>query len=118
MSVCIARLTFMAAFLSVVQITLGAPARGEPDLSSPKAAARSLYQAVDAEDGEAILKIFYAKDDTERELAKAFADLIVSGKKLADAVKAKFNTTGESFGAGMIGKEELAKLERAEVKEE
>src|SRR5437588_9075913 len=81
-------------------------AAAEPDLSSPRAAARSLYKAVDAEDGDAIIKIFYAKDDTERELARAFADLIVAGKKLADATKAKFNSTGESFGAGMIRKEQ------------
>jgi hypothetical protein len=90
----------------------------EPDLSSPREAARSLYKAVDAEDGEAILKIFDARDESERELAKAFADLIVAGKKLADATKAKFNTSGESLGAGVITKEELAKLDQADVKEE
>src|SRR5438552_2727300 len=121
MSLVTPRLTLATALVSAVGWTVwlgpAAFAGTDPDLSSPKAAARSLYQAVEAEDGEAILKIFYAKDDSERELARAFADLIVAGKKLAEAAKNKFNATGEAFGGAVISKEDLAKMDQAQVSE-
>jgi hypothetical protein len=95
---------------------LAAPLIAEPDLSSPQAAARSLYQAMQAQDGDAIVRTFYAPRHQDQELARAFADLIVSGKKLADAAKSKYGTTGEAIGAGTVGPEELAQLDRADVK--
>lgn len=88
----------------------------DPDLSSPKAAAKSLYQAMQAQDESAILKIFYAPDEQDRELAKAYGNLIVAGKKLADAAKEKFGASGEAIGAGAVGAEELSRVDSADVK--
>lgn len=104
---------FTAGLLLAV---LAAPLVAEPDLSSPQAAARSLYQAMQAQDGDAIVRTFYAPRRQDQELARAFADLIVSGKKLADAAKAKYGTSGEAIGAGAVGPEEIAQLDRADVK--
>jgi len=89
---------------------------GDADYATPVAAARSLYTAVQAQDGPAIERAFYAPRPEDRDLAKAFADLIVSGKKLADAAKAKYGTTGEAIGGGTMGAEALARLDQAEVK--
>src|SRR5206468_3173390 len=86
------------------------------DLSSPKAAARSLYQAMQAQDDAAIAQVFYTPRPADRELAQAYAALIVSGKKLADAAREKYGTGGEAIGAGTVGPEELAQLDRADVK--
>ena len=89
----------------------------ELDLSTPKAAAKSLYEAVEAQDGAAILRTFYAADDSERELAGAFSDLILAGKKLHDAARDKYGTVGEALGSGMMSKDDFARLDQAEVKE-
>jgi len=106
-----------ALVLIVIGTAAGPMARaGEPDLSSPKAAAASLYQAMQAQDEQAILKIFYAPQKADRDLAQAYADLIVAGKKLADAAKEKYGAANEAIGAGTIGVEGLAQLDRAEVK--
>lgn len=95
---------------------VAAPLVAEPDLSSPQSAARSLYQAMQAQDGDAIVRTFYAPRRQDNDLARAFADLIVAGKRLADAAKVKYGTSGEAIGAGTVGPEELAQLDRADVK--
>ena len=87
------------------------------DLTSPKAAARSLVQAVEAQDGRAIVKVFYAADDEERELAQTFADLIVSARKLSDAARAEYGGAGSGLAAGFLSGAELANLDRAEIKQ-
>jgi hypothetical protein len=87
------------------------------DLSTPRAAVRSLVQAVEAQDGRAVLKVFFSADDAERELARTFADLIVSTKNLGDAVRARYGSGVDSLASGLVGPAELAKLDQAEVKQ-
>ena len=113
-----------AALLAIVLFTAPFATRAdppvkhvEPDLSSPKSATRSLAQAVDAQDGAAILKIFFAANDAERDLAQAFADLIIAGKKLGDAAREQFGAVGDSLGSGIMSPAELARLDQAEVRE-
>ena len=105
-------------FWMIATSIVSVPSRGaEPDLSSPKAALKSLCKAVDAQDGTAILKTFYAADDGEKDLARAFSDLIVAGKKLNEASRAEFGSAGDGLGSGMMNPAELARLDQAEIQE-
>lgn len=106
-------------FYRAMWLTLlaASPVIAEPDLSSPKTAAKSFYQAVSAQDADAIREVFYAPGDDERALARSFADLIVATKNLGGAAKAKYGASGDALGVSMIGKDEFAKLDAAEVKE-
>jgi hypothetical protein len=88
-----------------------------PDLSSPRAALRSLYDALVAQDGEAVYHTFYAADDQERELARAFADVITAARKLGEAAKDKYGAAGDALGSGMMSREEFERLAQAEVEE-
>lgn len=109
-------MVFLAFALLAAHAEPGAK-RVDLDLSSPKAAVKSLGRAVDAQDGEVILKIFYTADDTERELARAFSELILSGKKLGDAAREQYGSGGDTLGSGLMTQAEFAKLDQAEVKE-
>jgi hypothetical protein len=111
---------------SVVRVTVGWGAllcigvsalAVEPDLSSPRAAVKSLYEAVQAQDGDAVLKTFYAANEEERELARTFAEMIVAGRKLSAAAKERFGSAGEALGSGMMSAEEFARIDQAELKE-
>lgn len=88
----------------------------EPDLSSPQAVLKSLNLAVEAQDGPAVLKIFYSANDEERGLAQAFSDLIMAAKKLGDAEKLNYGVVGDPPANGMMSVDELSHLDRAEVK--
>ena len=108
----------MSILWLIAGLTASVAARGdEPDLSSPKAALKSLCKAVDAQDGAGILKVFYTADDVERDLARAFSELIVAGKKLNEAARQEFGSAGDGLGSGMMNPAELARLDQAEVKE-
>lgn len=89
-----------------------------PDLSSPRSAARSFIQAVQSGDGDAIRAIMLAEDEQQEKLAQAFTDLIVSGRKLGEAAGAKFGAAGVALGRGMIGAEDLDRINHAEITEE
>lgn len=84
------------------------------DLSTPQATAKSLYTAVQAQDGAAIREIFYTGDDSEKDLAASFADMLVAGKKLEDAVRTRYGG-GDTPSPGMMSKDELAKIDQAKV---
>jgi hypothetical protein len=109
-------MVLLAFALIAAQADPGAK-RVDLDLSSPKAAVKSLGRAVDAQEGEVILKIFYTADDAERELAKAFSELILSGKKLGDAAREQYGSGGDTLGSALMSQAEFAKLDQAEVKE-
>jgi len=102
--------------LGVVAVVAGDAAAVEPDLSSPKAAAKSLYQAVEASDAAAVRKVLQADDAGQRELAAAFAELLVAGKSLTDAASKRFGQAGEEIGQAMVGKDEPARIDAAEEK--
>jgi hypothetical protein len=89
----------------------------QPDLSTPRAALRSLYDALVAQDGEAVYQTFYAADAQERDLARAFADVIIAARKLGEAAKDKYGAAGDPLGSGMMSREEFERLAQAEVQE-
>jgi hypothetical protein len=99
---------------------LSARAQTQPvtlDLSSPKAAAKSLVNAVEAGDGKAVRKIMLAEGPEQEKLADAFSDLIIAGHKLTEAARAKFGSAGDELGQGMITKDDIASIESAKVEE-
>ncbi|HTL30274.1 MAG TPA: hypothetical protein VL282_13670 [Tepidisphaeraceae bacterium] len=109
-----------ATLLCVMSIAQGQPAASQPvtlDLSSPKSAAKSLVQAVEAGDGDALKKIMLSEGPDQEHLASAFSDVIVAGKKLSDAARVKFGAAGEAMGQGMITNEDIAKIDTAQVDE-
>jgi hypothetical protein len=106
--------------LCAVALSLSAapkPAPVDVDLSTPRAAVRTLVQAVDAQDRDAILKTFYFADQSETELAHAFAELMQSAKKLGDAAREQFGASPEGLASGMMNPAELAHLDQADLKE-
>src|SRR5437773_1631405 len=87
----------------------------EADLSSPKAAAKTLFNAITAGDRDTVRASLYAANDQQAQLASAMADLIVNGKKLGDAAEARFGAAGDPIGRGMLDPADLAKLDQASV---
>lgn len=112
------RSVLLVLMLTIVLTTL-APA-ATPDLSSPKIAARSLYVAIQAGDVEAVRESLYQGNAQQGELAGAMADLIVAGKKLGDAARARFGKAGDALGRGMLDSNDLARLDQSavEIKED
>jgi hypothetical protein len=96
-----------------------APASAPPEISlaTPKSAARSLYAAVERSDEAALREIFFAEDDDQRQLAGAYAHLMVQAKRLADAAKRKFPGASEGLAQGVVTAEQIAQLEQAAVEE-
>jgi hypothetical protein len=91
-----------------------------PDLSSPKAAAKSLYQAVDRGDGEAIRAVFYTETDAQRQLADAYAEMILATKRLADVAKSKYAGTAAAgaLALGAVPSEDAKRIDAAELKQD
>lgn len=87
------------------------------DLSTPKSAAKSLVQSVEAGDADGLKKIMLADGPDQEQLAGAFSDVILAGKKLSDAARAKFGAAGEALGQAMITKEDIEKIDTAQVEE-
>lgn len=90
---------------------------GPPDLTSPKAALRSLQLALQSGDAQAIRQVMDAADEPQRALVGAVADLLLAGKRLTDAAKEKFGAAADDLNAAELGKFDLAQLEAAQVKE-
>ncbi len=87
------------------------------DLSTPKAAAKTFIQAVEAADSETLNKVMLAEGADQQKLAASFSDVIVAGKKLSEAARAKFGAAGAALGEGMITKDDIAKIDTAQVEE-
>jgi len=96
---------------------LASNANAAVDLSSPKATAKSFYDAIAAADSAAMKDCMLSEGGDQEKLASAFIDVILAGKKLGDAAKEKFGTGGEKIAAGTISKEEIANIDKAEQKE-
>jgi hypothetical protein len=97
--------------LSIVVSTNAALAA--TDLSSPKSAAKSFYDAVAASDSAAIRDCLLAEGDQQQQLADAYVELIVASKKLGDAAKEKFGANGGKLSAETINKEDAARIDSA-----
>ena len=86
-----------------------------PDLSTPRATAKSLYLAVQQADAQAIEQIFYAADDQQKELCRCFADLLVAGRKFQDAIRVKYGQSGANLGTGMFTDADLARYDQGKL---
>ena len=108
-------MTRRIAALFTVILSLPLLAATEVDLSTPQAAAKSLYNAVQAQDGPAIKEILYGSTDVEKDLCASFADLLVAGKRLESAVKSRYGAGAGSISPGVMGKDELTKIEQGKT---
>jgi hypothetical protein len=108
-----------AMHLTSAAVLFAAPAATSPaqDLSSPKAAAKSLFNAISTGDRDGIRAALYAAGSAQAELADAMADFIAANKRLGDAARAKFGKAGDPIGRGMLDPADLARLDAATVKE-
>jgi hypothetical protein len=86
------------------------------DLSSPRAAAKTLFHGVSIGDRDAVRAAFFTDSAQQEQLAGAMADLIVSGKRLGDAARERFGAAGDAIGRGMLDPADLARLDAAEIK--
>lgn len=108
----------MRVVIAITLMLLTASARAaEPDLSSPKAAAKSLFNAITAADREAVAASLYSTNADQAQLASAMADMIVAGKKLGDASRDRFGKSGDPIGRGMLDPADLTKIDDAAVTE-
>ena len=98
--------------ITLLSGTVGA----QVDTSSPKATVKSLYAAVERGDQAAITQLFVVENDSQGELAKAYANLILAGKRLGDAAKQKFpSATNNALLQATISLEDAAKVDKAQV---
>jgi hypothetical protein len=109
----------MQKWIAIVALLVTAVAAraAEPDLSSPKAAAKSLFNAISTSDRDAVAASLHADNHEQTQLASAMADLIVAGKRLGDASREKFGREGDPIGRGMLDPTDLSRIDTATVKE-
>ena len=88
--------------LVVFALLIATTASAAVDLSSPKSTAKSFYDAMSNADSSAMRDCLAIDGADQQKLADAFLEVILSGKKLADAAHEKFGTTGEKLAAGAI----------------
>ena len=85
------------------------------DASGPKAAMKSFYQAMEAGDAAAVRQLFHAAGDAEKDLADACAAELTAARALGEAARNKFAATGDALSKGMPLRDEIAKLDGAQV---
>lgn len=93
----------------------------DPDLSSPKAALRSFFAAMDKGDTAMLEKtVLFSKEadkqKEEKDILGAMTDMVVAMNKLADAATAKFGPGGKEIVADHPTQDATKRLEEAEVK--
>src|SRR4051794_31427027 len=82
-----------------------------PDFSSPRFAAKSFYNAIEAGDVATIRAAIFADDDAQRKLVDAFTDVIAASKRLGSAARDKFGAAGDMMQMSAIPKEEAARID-------
>src|SRR5438128_1370905 len=98
---------FMSAGLVALLVTRSA--LGAVDLSSPRSAARSFYEAMNNADNTAMRDCLLVEGEDQQQLANAFLDLVVASKKLSDAAREKFGAGADKqIAAGAISREDAA----------
>ena len=103
----------MVLALIVASAALGA----EPDLSTPKNAAKSLYHAIDGGDVDAVRSSLYQPNAQQAELASARAELFVAGKQLGDAMHARFPGAAGAIGGGTLDPAAIERIDQATVEQ-
>lgn len=110
-----------AAIVSVVLVgfALADAPTSQPDLSSPRAAAKSLRSAVRRGDADAVRQIMVAiPDDPQQQLIGCYADLIVAAKRMADAAQNKFPGSTTPFAQALVSPDDSAAIDRAQLDEQ
>ena len=88
-----------------------------PDASTPKDAAKRLYDAVARGDEAALADHFYADDPAQRTLVAAYAHFVIQGKRLGDLAKQKFPGATDALTQGVIDDEDVARLDEATIRQ-
>lgn len=106
---------FCRALLIAVTASLGvvASAYAAVDLSSPKSAAKSFYESLNNADSNALRDCLLIDGPDQDHLAGAFIDVILAGKRLADAAHDKFGASGDKIGAGALSREDAGSIDKA-----
>ena len=87
----------------------------DADLSSPKATAKTLFNAINAGDRDVVRDAIHCETPEQAEVISALTDLILAGKALGDAAQRRYGPIAQGIGGGMLRPEDLAKLEAAKV---
>jgi hypothetical protein len=111
-------MSFKSRALVILVCTLSSAAaaiaaEADIDPTSPKAALKSLYEALEASDATAVRNLFHAPTNAEKELADAFAAQLTAAKNLGDAASKKYGATGDALSKGMPVKDQIAQLQAA-----
>jgi hypothetical protein len=85
------------------------------DASTPKAAMKSLYAAVQRGDAATIRQLLSVQNDPDQQIASSYADLILAGKRLGDITLQKFPGSSNPFAQGTLLPEDAAKIDSADV---
>jgi len=85
------------------------------DPTSPRGAMKSFYDAMEAGDATAVRALVYAANDAEKSLADAYTAQLTAAKALGEAAKNKYGATGDALSKGMPVRDEIARLNTAEV---
>lgn len=108
---CYALIVVAIALLSLPCATRAA----DIDPASPKGAMKSFYDAMEAGDANAVRALFFAANDAEKSLADAYTAQLTAAKTLGEAAKNKYGATGDALSKGMPVRDEIARLNTAEV---
>lgn len=87
----------------------------QSDLSSPKAALKSLFTATERGDAAGVQKVLLVENDPNSEALKAYGDLILAAKKLGDTAKQKYPVVPNGFAQATILPEDAARIDSAQL---
>jgi hypothetical protein len=105
----------LLAVLLTVALRSSAAGPAEVDPGTPKGTMKAFYEAMEAGDAAAVRASFHTASDAEKELADAYAAQLVAARALGEATKAKFATAGDALSKGLPLRDEIARLDSAEV---
>jgi hypothetical protein len=114
------RLRFAFAGILVIVLSFSVVSRGaDPDQSSPKAAALSLWAAIDRGDAEAAKKLCVFSNDDQPKWVEGFAAMCDGFHKMHDAAVKRFGIEAEKqFTPNSPAHYAAATLEKSEVTED
>lgn len=85
------------------------------DLSDPKAATKSVLEALKAKDESAVLATILIESADHQPLAGAMAQVLVAGRRMADAAAGRFGPAGDALGRGPVTPVDLPLVDQAVV---
>jgi hypothetical protein len=109
------RCRYALLVLALTVTVTGITPAADIDPTSPKGAMKSFYDAMEAGDASAVRALFYAANDPEKALADAYTAQLTAAKALGEAAKNKYGATGDALSKGMPVRDEIARLNTAEV---